>query len=141
MLCLLATHKPTIIQHKTLVIPRVSQEWRRIGVKLPGAGALSKYKGSNEKCCLKMFQDWLHRNPYADWYQLLNVLDSVQLKKVADDIRNKFTGEVLATCGIWIMSTHVTRFDKAWPPYTQQQGSLFTITQLLYTLTNSSGRY
>ena len=55
-----------------------------------------------------MFQDWLHKIPSADWYQLLNTLDSLQLKKVADDIRNKFTGEVLTIKGI---TTHVTGFD------------------------------
>lgn len=79
------------------MISKVGHKWHKLGLELLGkdeAERLRSYTGGNQKCCSEMLRAWLDRNPDADWYQLVNALDSssVQLSNVAGDIRSMFTG-------------------------------------------------
>ena len=92
----LAAARPTIGQLNKFVIPNVGHRWRNLGVKLLGVDEAERLTGGNQKRCSEILRIWLDRNPNADWYQLVEALDSprVQLSDVAGEIRNMFTGEI-----------------------------------------------
>ena len=78
------------------MIPNVGHRWRNLGVELLGVDEAERLTGGNQKRCSEILRIWLDRNPNADWYQLVEALDSprVQLSDVAGEIRNMFTGEI-----------------------------------------------
>lgn len=41
------------------------------------------------KCCTKVFEKWLEQQPNANWDQLLTALNNIDMKSVAEQIRDK----------------------------------------------------
>ena len=94
------------------MIPRVAHKWHDIGLQLLDDGEarrLSLYTGGNQKCCSEVLRVWLNKSSRADWYQLVEALESqgVQLHIVAGDIRNMFTGNSIGSFNVEFDYTYV----------------------------------
>ena len=84
------------------MIPYVAERWYELGAVLLSEEEENKLQiieagfGSDvHKCCLKMFNYWKQSHPKANWYDLVEALQSpgVRLDAVASDIEKKFFGE------------------------------------------------
>ena len=76
--------------------------WYDIGIQLLGDNCAvlevikSNYGGDVNSCCREMLRKWLVVQPNAGWNQLVEALNSIGMKSVADKIkRGKIEGEYL----------------------------------------------
>ena len=85
----------------SLVIPHVATKWYELGAMLLDEDQEDKLKeiqsnfgGDVHKCCLQMFHFWRESHPEANWYILVEALQSpgVELNAVAFNIRKNFIG-------------------------------------------------
>ena len=79
--------------------------WKDIGVELLGGeskDALNVIECNNPsdvtKCCSKMFDLWLDRQPSASWRQLIQALKQVQLDRLANQFESKLKIPVPEPC-------------------------------------------
>ena len=76
-------------------------KWRELGMELMGQDAVSalnvisiNYPTDVEKCCLAMFTKWKERTPKANWNQLLNALNEIQLVQLASELEGLLISSV-----------------------------------------------
>ena len=84
------------------MIPHVATKWYELGAMLLNEEQEYKLKeiqsnfGSDvHKCCLQMFHFWIESHPDANWYILVEALQSpgVELGTIAFNIKKTFRGK------------------------------------------------
>ena len=102
ILLYIASTKPSTKKLLSLVIPHVATKWYELGALLLSEEQECKlqeikanFSSDVNKCCLEMFNYWRQSHAEANWYDLVEALQSpgVELKAVASDIKRKFIGK------------------------------------------------
>ena len=87
--------KPSLKYLNQHVTSSVGFKWYDLGIQLldvEDVEALNQieveYPSDLNKCCAKMFQLWLRKQPRASWYQLIEALRQVKLHGLAFKIED-----------------------------------------------------
>ena len=96
------------------MIPHVATKWYELGAMLLDdeqeyrlREIRSNFGGDVQKCCLEMFHFWGASHPEANWYILVEALQSpgVKLDTVAFNIQKNFKGTLLNDLAIMHIRT------------------------------------
>jgi len=94
--------KPSLkLLQRNGVITAVSAKWMQLGIVLledEKVNQLANIKANNNNnvtdCCYAMFSYWIHTQPNASWYQLIEALrePGVEMNDVAEMVKETFIG-------------------------------------------------
>ena len=75
--------RPSLADLHNHVIPKYAHHWKKLAsnIDLPlSTIQMIEYSFPNnpDRCCEKMFENWLEQDIYASWEKLLNAIDTIR---------------------------------------------------------------